>query len=237
MKSIYTYTVLAIVAVLLAACSSEQYTVTGTSAFSTLDGNIAYMKRMDGSDYAKVDSCEVLHGNFHMTGPLDSVMCVWIFMGEGYGPDNRPIPVVLEQGNVRVNINSSVRAEGTPLNDRLYRFLSAVDSVCMLGTDLPRAEVQMYLEGRPETEIVSRLTQMQEDNARLLMELDRMESKFIRDNFDNVLGVTWFMRLCNQAFIDNGYPTTTPQIDAIYNAAPPSFRSNPTIHAYMQMCK
>ncbi len=217
-------------ALLLCSCA-EQYVVTGTSSQAVLDGRMAYMKEMEGDTFAKMDSCEVLHGNFRMSGPLDSVRCVWLFMGDNL--NSPPIPIVLEKGDVRVNISSSVKIEGTPLNDRLYVFLTSVDSLKMLGAELPKLEGDMYLEGYPEDEINIRLA----GEAQMLREaLDRLETTFIKSNFDNVLGVTWFLQLCNMAQQFYGYPTTTPQIDEIYGSAPDAFRKNRMVEEYMRRC-
>ena len=139
MKQLFTQITLIIALALMCAACAEQtnlYSVTGTSSQAYLDGNTAYMKLMDGGSYRDIDSCTVLHGNFQMSGPLDSVMCVSLFMGDTYDINNRPILVVLEEGNVKVNIGySSVKAEGTPLNERLYHFLAKRDSIGMMLID------------------------------------------------------------------------------------------------------
>jgi hypothetical protein len=68
----------------------------------------------------------------------------------------------------------------------------------------------------------------------LLRAMQSLEKKFVMDNFDNVLGITWFMELCNDASMRNGYPSTTPMIEEIYISAPDDFRSHPTISSFMQ---
>ncbi len=217
------------VPLLLASCA-EQYTVDGSSSQAILDGQMAYIKLLDDNLYKTLDSCEVLHGKFSMAGPLDSVMCVRLFLG----PDNF-IPIVLEKGDVKISIeNSSVKLGGTPLNDRLYRFLASRDSLAMLSAELPKKESEMYLEGYTQDEIITRLAG---EEMELNRALDRLETKFISDNFDNVLGVTWFMELCNQAYAMFGYATTTPQIDELYGRAPESFRRQKDVEDYMSRCK
>ena len=214
---------------LLASCA-QQYSVEGISSQSILDGRMAYIKTLGDDTYHTLDSCEVLHGKFHMSGPLDSVMCVRLFMG-----DDNFIPIVLEEGNVKVSIqNASIKIEGTPLNDRLYVFLTSRDSLAMLRAELPKKESEMYLEGYDQDEVLDVLVA---DEMQLNKALDKLETAFITDNFDNVLGVTWFLHLCNQAYQRYGFPTTTPQIDEIYSRAPESFRSNREISNYIRMCE
>ena len=212
---------------LLGSCAS-QYSVEGNASLPLLEGRMAYIRHMDGS--GAIDSCEVVHGKFRMAGALDSVVCVDLVVG-----DDGFIPIVLEQGSIWIDISgSSVLMGGTPLNDRLYRFLSSRDSLSMLSAELPKRESEMYLEGYTQDEIIDRLAGEQMELARAM---DKLETRFIEDNYDNVLGVTWFMQLCNHARNVFGYPTTTPQIDEIYSQAPESFRQNHEIREYMKLCE
>ena len=222
--------VLSVVVLLAMISCAEQYSVVGSSSESLLDGRMAYIKTIDNNSYQTLDSCEVLHGNFHMAGPLDSVRFVTLFMG-----DDSFIPFVLEEGDVKIEIqNSQIRIGGTPLNERLYVFFTSRDSLAMLRAELPKRESQMYLEGYSQDEILDLLSGEQ---IKLNMALDKLETKFITDTYDNVLGVTWFLELCNRAYNMFGYATTTPQIDEIYGQAPESFRQQPAIKAFMEEAK
>lgn len=216
-----------VLAGLMVSCS-DKYSIQGTSSQNVLDGKIAYIKHMQDSTFVSIDSCKVVHGQFKMSGILDSIMCVSLFMGE----DNC-IPVVLEHGDITISfVNSSVKIEGTPLNNTLYTFLSTRDSLFMQLADLPYRESSMILEGHELTEIHRVLAQSEQELRRAI---DKLETSFVKDNFDNVLGVTWFMQLCNDAHLHYGYPTTTPQIEEIYGIAPEDFRSHPNIVEYMKL--
>lgn len=218
------------VALLAMMSCAEQYSVVGSSSESFLDGRIAYIKTMDDNTLQTLDSCEVLHGNFHMAGPLDSVRFVTLFMG-----DDSFIPFVLEGGDVRIEIqNSQIRIGGTPLNERLFVFFTSRDSLAMLRAELPKRESEMYLEGYSQDEILDLLSTEQ---LKLNKALDKLETQFITSNYDNVLGVTWFLELCHRAMFQYGYATTTPQIDEIYGQAPESFRQQPAIKAFMDEAK
>ncbi|MCH5176639.1 MAG: DUF4369 domain-containing protein [Prevotellaceae bacterium] len=222
----------------LASCTTmydSQYSVTGTSSQSYLDGNVAYIRRMDRGYYQNVDSCEVIHGNFQMSGPLDSVMCVSLVMGSTYQAGNQPILVVLEQGDVKVNIDyASVRAGGTPLNDILYSFLATRDSIGMMLTDPALTQLEMMVDGYSGDAIRTRLQQVERANRKVYDELHRLDVRFVEKNYDNVLGVTWFLQMCDDALIRTGTPVT-PQIRKIYNRAPESFKQNPDIRRCMMM--
>ncbi|MBQ9363830.1 MAG: DUF4369 domain-containing protein [Bacteroidaceae bacterium] len=216
-------------ATLLFTSCAEKYNIIGTSMQSVYDGRMVYLNHLiDGKD-ASVDSCEIVHGQFNMSGSLDSVMCVTLEMGDFH------LPIVLEGGDIRISsANQSIKVEGTPLNDRLYVFLTSRDSLITLLADLPRRESQMILEGYDHDDILRALG---EEEAELRLSMDKLETGFITENFDNVLGVSWFMELCNNTYQRYGYPNTTPQIDDIYSRAPESFRNTPAIREYMKLCE
>jgi len=227
-KIISVLSVLAVVVLSLSSCA-DSYSISGTSLQSIYDSKTAVLEYHKGEELIKIDSCEIVHGKFSMTGTLDSVMCVLLDMG------NVSLPVVLEKGDIVVEFKNSVmKVQGTPLNDKLYKFLTSRDSLTMQLMELPRRETEMIFSGVPHDEI---LRQLGEDEADLRSELDKLETNFIVDNFDNVLGLTWFLELCDAAYQRFGYVTTTPQIDEIYGRAPEEFRNNPSVKEYMGAVK
>ena len=214
----------------LAACSTN-YNITGTSLQSFYDGDMVYLRPIGGEDSRAVDSCKIMHGTFTMTGPVDSVMCVRMFFGNS--GDN--IPIILEEGNIKViDLNNAMKVEGTPLNDRFYAFMSERDSLMFLLQELPRKESKMILEGYDHDEI---LRQLGEEEGGLRMAIDKLETDFVTANFDNVLGLTYFLVLCDNAYNQFGFPTTTPQIDEMYGRAPETVRNNKDVKQYMMLCE
>lgn len=229
MKNRFYIVVISSLVVLACVSCADKYVIEGTTSQYFQDGTVAYIKQFEvGSqnyDFKAIDSCEVLHGKFDMTGALDSVMMVRLYMGT----DN--FPMVLEPGKVTINIaDNIVKIEGTELNERLYAFLTQRDSLKIMYDDLPKRESKMYLDGYTQQEIIQELGA---EELRLQNEVDRLETRFVKDNYDNVLGVTWFLRLCYEARDYYGFVTTTPQIDEIYMQAPDSFKKNKLVLTYM----
>ena len=166
-----------------------------------------------------------------MTGPVDSVMCVRMFFGKS--GDN--IPIILEEGNIKViDLNNAMKVEGTPLNDKFYAFMTQRDSLMFLLQELPRKESTMILDGYDHDEI---LRELGEEEGGLRMAIDKLETDFVTANFDNVLGLTYFLVLCDNAYNQFGFPTTTPQIDEIYGRAPEAFKANKDVKGYMSLCE
>ncbi|MBO4563908.1 MAG: DUF4369 domain-containing protein [Bacteroidaceae bacterium] len=229
MKNRFYIVVVSSLVVLSYVSCADKYVIEGTTSQYFQDGTVAYIKQFEvGSqdyDFKAIDSCEVLHGKFDMTGALDSVMMVRLYMGT----DN--FPMVLEPGKVTISIaDNIVKIEGTELNERLYAFLTQRDSLKIMYDDLPKRESKMYLDGYTQQEIIQELGA---EELRLQNEVDRLETRFVKDNYDNVLGVTWFLRLCYEARDYYGFVTTTPQIDEIYMQAPDSFKKNRLVSTYM----
>lgn len=214
----------------LSACTMN-YNITGTSMQSFYDGDMVYLRPIGGADTRVVDSCKILHGTFTMTGPVDSVMCVRMFFGNS--GDN--IPIILEEGNIKVvDLNYAMKVEGTPLNDTFYAFMTKRDSLMFLLQELPRKESKMILDGYDHDEI---LRELGEEEGELRIAIDKLETDFVTSNFDNVLGLTYFLVLCDNAYNQFGFPTTTPQIDEIYGRAPDAFKENKDVKEYMALCE
>lgn len=225
---LYILLISSLTGVVCMSCA-DKYVIEGTTSQYFLDGTVAYIKQFeigsDDVDFRAIDSCEVLHGKFDMTGALDSVMMVRLYMG------NDNFPMVLEPGRVSISIaDNVVKIEGTELNDRLYTFLTQRDSLKIMYDELPNRESKMYLDGYSQQEIYHILG---EEEVRLQNEVDRLETQFVKDNYYNVLGITWFLRLCYEARDYYGFVTTTPQIDEIYMQAPDVFKKNKMVAKYM----
>lgn len=223
MKRIFKKIVLGAVAAAAMTSCSDKYSISGTALQSVYGANMAFLKSTE--DAQTVDSCEIIHGKFNMSGLLDTVRCVQLILG------NMSVPVVLEQGDIQVKfVDSSLQVGGTPLNDKFYSFLVSRDSLTMLINELPEKESKMILNGVPEDEIYKSLGEEEADLRSQLMEKD---NAFITDNIDNILGVTWFLNLCTQESMRFGFPTTNPMLDEIYGKAPDLFRNNKDIVDFM----
>ena len=229
MRNLYKYLCAVVLTAVMLSCSSS-YNITGTSLQSVYDGDMVYLRPMGVDGVKSVDSCKILHGKFSMSGPVDSVMCVRMFFGNS--GDN--IPIILEEGDIRViALNNAMKVEGTPLNDKFYAFMTERDSLLFLLQELPRKESTMILDGYEHDEI---LRQLGEEEGELRMAIDKLETGFVKDNYENVLGVTYFLVLCDNAYNQFGYATTTPQIEDIYGEAPDTFKNNKDVKEYMNLC-
>ena len=213
---------LALVAFLTSCAGS--YNVQGSSSVSALDGSKLYLKALKNNELKNIDSCDVVHGQFHFNGVLDTVRMVNLFMD-----DQSIMPVVLESGEITIKIdNASQKVGGTPLNDKLYEFIDKHNQLDNQMNELAHKQSRMMLDGIDEATINEKLSV---EAAQIAKEEDKLVTSFIVDNFDNVLGPGVFM------MITSGfqYPILTPQIEDIMSKATDKFKNDPYVKDYYKI--
>ena len=214
--------VLLLLTALLVSCASS-YNVEGSSTISAMDGGKLYLKAIKNNEYKNIDSCEVVHGEFHFTGLLDTVRMAGLYMG-----DESIMPVVLEKGDITIKIdNVRQLVGGTPLNDSLYKFIDKHNQLTNRMNELSHKQSQMLLEGIDEATIDQQLSA---EASSIAAEEDHLVMKFIEANFDNVLGPGVFMMITSQY----RYPLLTPQIEDIMSKATQKFKDDPYVKDYYQ---
>lgn len=211
--------------VLFASCS-KRYKIDGKSSVTSLDGKMLYLKALQDGDWVTVDSAEVVHGLFKMKGAADSIRVVTLYMG-----DEGLMPLVLEDGRIRVNIaNTQMEAEGTPLNDKLYDFIDKRNSMELAIEEVERKEARMVLDGVALDDIHGPL---QQEADSLVRAMDTYVKDFIVENFENVLGTSVFMMMCSTL----PYPVMTPTIEEIVKKAPLSFKEHVLVKDFISKAK
>lgn len=211
--------------VVLSAFTScaKTYNVIGSSSIQALDGSKLYLKAFRSGDLKAIDSCDVVHGEFHFSGVLDTICMASLYMG-----DDGIMPVVLEEGEIVIKINEAMqRVSGTPLNDSLYQFIDKHAQISSRMTELSHRQSQMLLDGVDENTIDRELNK---EAAEIAAEEDKLVTSFIVSNFDNVLGPGVFMMVTSQF----RYPVLTPQIEDIMSKATQKFKNDPYVNDYYQ---
>ena len=157
---------------------------------------------------------------------MDSTMLANVFWG-----DLSLMPIVLEEGEVNLRIGETQQsATGTPLNDTLSGFIQRKTQIDARMAELPHLESQMIMDGIDYDEITYELGKQSKQRA---AENDQLITRFIRDNYNNVLGPGIFMILTSSL----PYPVLTPQIEEIIMNAPPYFLGHPYVKKYIKEAK
>lgn len=218
------YSVVAITAI-ITACSeqyAESYTIQGATSVASLDQQKLYLKEHHSDDTAAavLDSCEVIHGEFAFSGKFDTIRMAEMAIVDGN------LPIVIEKGDINVSIErTGQKVSGSPHNDKLYDFREKHIQLENLMYELGHKETQMILEGIDEYTIAQRLTA---ESSMLMARIDSLETRFIIDNADNVLGPYAFYELTRQY----RYPVMTPQIEEILVKVSDKFKNDPYVSSY-----
>jgi hypothetical protein len=140
--------------------------------------------------------------------------------------DESILPIVVEKGEIEIKIdNASQRVSGTPLNEKLYEFITLHNQLNNEMNELSHRQSQMLLDGIDEDEINQQLTV---EAAVIAQKEDSLVTNFIVENFDNVLGPGVFMMMTSTY----PYPVLTPQIEDIMSKATKKFKSDAYVSEY-----
>ena len=212
-------------AISLVSCGST-YNIQGSSNVSTLDGRMLYLKVLDEHDFKNLDSCDVVHGQFHFSGQFDSVRIASIFMD-----DESVLPLVLESGEISILINNTQQTvSGTPLNDELFRFFNKWNQLRNEQSELVHRHDQAIMDGSDMNRVIAELNA---EAMRLSALEDSLVTSFVTENFDNVLGPGVFMMLTQ----GNIYPQLTPWIEDIMSKATQKFKNDAYVRDYYQKAR
>lgn len=208
----------------LESCVS-QYNIDGNSTIAGIDGQKMYLRMTTGDKTQTIclDSCEIVHGTFRFGGAVDSVAMVDLYMG-----DDPMMPVVLENGELFVQMDHAAQSvSGGPLNERLNNFLTKQSKYENELWDINRRARYMLYEGKSLEQIVAAIDPLK---SKILEQMRSLEVQFVKDNYENVLGPGYFMRMCNtpaeSSFMGDAI------LDILENA-PATFLAHPFIEKYL----
>lgn len=206
----------------LASCSNS-YNIQGSSNVSTLDGRMLYLKVLSNNDFKKIDSCDVVHGQFQFCGTFDTVRLANIFMD-----DESILPLVIESGDITIKLDNTQQiVSGTPLNDELFKFFNKYNQLKNQEAELLHTHDRAIMDGSDMDAVTRKLN---DEAMRLTAEEDKLVTTFVTDNFDNVLGPGVFFMMT----IGYRYPELTPWIEDIMSKATDKFKNDPYVKDFYQ---
>ncbi len=224
MKSLSLWMML-VLTLVLAGCRPH-YKVIGENGIDALEGRKLYLKRYANEELVNMDSTTVQHGHFEFSGTLDSTLFAHLFV-----ENESLMPIVLEEGEVHLKFtNEEQSLGGTPLNDSLYSFVKQKGVVDELMHNIPHKESALIMAGYDHDEIVRLLNA---EALQIQQISERLVSRFIKSNYNNVLGPGIFM-IMTSAY---EFPIMTPEIEAIVLGAPEQFLQDDYVSAYVRMAK
>ena len=196
-KIVYTITAL----LSLTSCAGT-YDIQGSSNVSDLDGQKLYLKVTKDGNLTNLDSCDVVHGQFSFSGKVDSAHVARIFM------DDKDLsqPVVIEQGNISIKLdNTQQKVSGTPLNDKLNKFWNRFVQIRNQYADIDHEQSAAIMNGQDEAAVNIRLAKKA---IKVFEQGDKLFTKFVTDNFDNILGPWGFFTRIQYDTTPDAYPVS-----------------------------
>ena len=213
---------------LLASCGST-YTINGTTDVSSLDGQKFILRAFCDEELKAIDSCDIVHGQFNFKGTIDSLKIAYITN------EACVVPVILEEGEIAVSINMAGETiSGTTFNNKFSDFQKALDKVDGEINDLPRKQSQGIMIGENEDSLN---VSLDKKFQMLIVKRDSITTKFICNNFDNILAAAAFQYLTIPLLMQGGVPQLTPWIEEILSKANDDFKNDAYVKFYLEKAK
>lgn len=185
-----------------------------------------FQERCEFFPSVDLDSCKVVHGRFNFAGAVDTVRMAMLYTG-----NECVMPLIIEHGDFSIQVDNARQCvSGSPLNDKLYSFFKKRNRYDNELWELQQKAIRMMREGSSPEEIDRKIGKKA---ARLARDTEELETKFVKENYENVLGPGFFMLLCSQY----PSPVLTGQIQTILQDAPPSFLNHPYVSRYVSRAR
>ena len=221
MHRLLKYILLAAFMPMLFSCS-ERYCIKGTTD-GFYNGEQAYIKVDSGGTWYTIDSCDILHGCFEMSGEVESPFLTSLFIGE-----EAIMPVIIECGDISVDLSMrDANISGTNLNNQLARFIEDKEEYERLIMDIERHETSLILDGKTAE---SAAAAVRDSLTAVGDSLNKFIEKSIRKHYNNVLGPCLFQLLCSAM----PYPFISQEVERILADAPQSFKDNHFVKRFIE---
>lgn len=224
MKKILLF--LAAIAILATSCGEKDaFTITGKLPNGTYDGQQVYLKTLDANwkEMVTIDTVNVVDGEFVFKG-LAKEGAILHFVSLDDAPDfmTRPVAVVVEPGQIEMNLDSISTVKGTPLNNAYQAFLtkrSAIENE-MSSISSKIKEDSTNTEGKVELE-----KQYKEKYSLWTKEA----FDFIKENIQNQVGTYFLSR--------NFYMLSADQLNELIPSIKPEYKSIERIQKVERVAK
>ena len=225
MNNKFSYLICVAIVTGLASCLNT-YNIEGSTDHPGLDNSKVYLRIVMNDSLRDMDSTEVVHGKFGLSGTTDSTRVVRLVF------DNFSIPLVLEEGLISVKVNkSNMKWGGTALNDKLYHFFSCRDSLSIKLEELDHEYYLAFMDGKDmQNDVIPRLSK---ENQLIIASMDSLFTQSVVENFDNVLGPFIFMTYAQM----RQFPEMTPWVVDIMSKVTDNFKKDPFVVNYINKAK
>lgn len=208
MKNRTLFLLVAAAAVMVASCNSNptSYTIDGTVVDSTLNGNTIYLT--DIASRNVIDSVVITNNKFKFKGKADTAF-VGVLQAMPYH-----LGLIVENGNIVVELGRTDKLSGTPLNDELYSYMNDMDSLRQV---IMAKQQEIVAKGLSNEEAAEEWSKV--ETSFINPAIDKLYSSYFDRNKNNVMG----------AWVMYNWGVTPAQFDSLYNLMGDSLKANPLV--------
>lgn len=205
MKNRNLFLLVAVAATTVVSCNTNpsSYTIDGTVADSTLNGEMIYLTDIASRDV--IDSVKIVDNKFKFTGKADTA-----FVGMLQAMPYR-MGVIVENGHIVAELGKVDKLSGTPLNDELYSFMGAQDSLRQVFIAKQQEIVAKGLSDEEAAEEWSKV-----ETSFINPAIDKFFSSYFSRNNNNAMG----------AWVLFNWGVTPAQFDSLYSQAGDVLKAN-----------
>ena len=184
-----TKTLLALLIALAAGSSctnpTSSYTVTGSIPDTAFNGKTIYIYNRDNNQ--TMDSTTIENGVFSFTGKIDTAVLCFTQIGRDYYTN-----FMLENGEIKLNMEKPNTPSGTPLNDIFRSYIQAEDSLNNLY-QVKAEEIQKQATDQEKAQELFNDYFTNEWKPAYLA----MKAGFVKNNQDNYIGAFALQSMAN----------------------------------------
>ena len=167
-------------AALFACTPTDSYKISGEYRNAPENSKV-YLASLTKTDLVYIDSVNVENGRFQLTGSQDSPEVRFLFYTLPAGGEDI-VPIVLENGSIRVNITDKATVTGTPNNIAMQQYKDDFDAITV------RAENLYRLAGEPGNQTPEKRDSLQALTDALTGEFSATIVSHIKKNIKNPIG-------------------------------------------------
>ena len=185
------------------------------------DGAKVLLRKQVNESFVDLDSTFVKNGKFAFRGKQDSATMALLTVESKEKLPYMPALFILENGNLKVNVDTVSSVSGTKLNDVFQSYMESRFNMDKKMEQLSREYVTDYLTGTLTDSILTKLKkQFSDEEANLKI----LTQKYIQNNTDNISGI--------YLFLQNSYLFSPEEQATIIRDAKPFFKEDPMIRTF-----
>ena len=203
----------------LYSCSNN-YTIEGT-VDKMADGAMVLLQKQVNESFVSLDSAYVKNGKFTFRGKQDTAVMALLTMESKEKLPYMPALFILENGTLKVNIDTVSSVSGTELNDKFHDYMKSRFATDRKMEELSREYVTDYISGTlTDSTFIKLKKQFSDEESNLRM----LTQEYIQNNTDNVSGI--------YVFLQNSYLFSAEEQSSIIRNAKPFFQKSHIIQTF-----